>query len=113
MYDITKDRVLAVLAHHVGDYRGAHVRDLAAEIVAGSTTPGDERHVRKVIEQLRREGQHICAHPSKGYYMAANAEDVEATCKYLYNRAMSSLTQVAAMNRVSLPDLRGQLGLRL
>jgi hypothetical protein len=30
---------------------------------------------------------------------------------FLYHRAMTSLKQVAAMKRVSLPDFRGQLNL--
>jgi hypothetical protein len=34
-----------------------------------------------------------------------------STCNFLYDRAMTSLRQIATMRRVSLPDLRGQLHL--
>jgi hypothetical protein len=69
--------------------------------------------VRKAIEELRREGHRICATPETGYFMAANDDELDRTCGFLYARAMTSLTQVAAMKRVALPDLRGQLRLPL
>jgi hypothetical protein len=43
--------------------------------------------------------------------LAATEEELNRTCLYLHDRAMTSLRQVAAMKRVSLPDLRGQLRL--
>ena len=46
-----------------------------------------------------------------GCFLAETPEELNATCEFLYSRAMTSLTQVARMKRKALPDLRGQLGL--
>lgn len=109
---ITRDFVLAALARHIGAERGVTGRELTAEIVGEMfATPADERAVRHVIEVLRREGEHICGTTQEGYYLAASAEELDRTCLFLYRRSMTTLTQVAAMKRVSLPDLKGQLRL--
>jgi hypothetical protein len=69
------------------------------------------RVARQLISELRNEGHHVCAHPSAGYFIAETADELDATCKFLTDRALSSLKQVAAMKRVSMPDLYGQLNL--
>lgn len=114
---VTRDRVLEVLAKHIGKDRGVNIHALANEVtgfnvVLSRDRSAIERRVRKLVEELRIEGQHVCAHPANGYYLAANADELEDTCKFLYERAMTSLRQVAAMKKVSLPDLHGQLHLR-
>jgi hypothetical protein len=109
---IDRDMVLAALAAHIGAGRGVTGRALTAEIVGPMfATAGDERSVRHVIEALRRDGEHICGTTHEGYYLAASAEELDRTCLFLYRRSMTTLTQVAAMKRVSLPDLKGQLRL--
>lgn len=107
---ITRDDVLWALRRHIGSENGASARALVGEI-RGTTTAGDERALRHQIEELRREGHHICGHPSTGYFIARDEAELVRTCGYLYARAMTSLQQIAAMRRVSLPDLRGQLRL--
>lgn len=109
--EITPDTVLAALTRRVGPSNGASVRELASEILGTVPTAGDERLLRQVIVQLRRGGHAVCATPDEGYHHAANADDLQRTCLHLTNRAMTSLQQVAAMQRKSLPDLYGQLGL--
>lgn len=110
---IDKHSVLAALSQHIGKERGITASDLVSQITWSVATPGECRHLRHVIEELRNEGQHICAHPSLGYFIAANEKELNQTCEFLFHRAMTSLTQVAKMKKVSLPDLRGQLGLKL
>ena len=107
---LTRDDVLWALRRHIGAENGASAATLVSEI-RGATTPGHERALRHQIEELRRDGHHICGHPSTGYFIAASDDELVRTCTYLYSRAMTSLQQVAAMRRVSLPDLRGQLRL--
>ena len=107
---LTRDDVLWALRRHIGSENGASAKALVGEI-RGMTTPGDERALRHQIEELRRDGHHICGHPSTGYFIARDEAELVRTCGYLYARAMTSLQQVAAMRRVSLPDLRGQLRL--
>lgn len=110
MNEITSAAVLDALARHIGAGNGVTGEKLVAEIV-GHADPYAERHLREIVVRLRLEGAHICAHPTRGYFMAATAEELDATCIFLYERAMTTLTQIAAMKRISLPDLRGQLHL--
>ncbi len=108
---INRDSVLEVLAGHIGSPRGISSRDLVLEVRGGWPAPACQRAARRVIESLRREGEHVCGTPAEGYYLAATPTELDRTCLFLYARAMTTLAQVAAMKRVSLPDLRGQLRL--
>ena len=109
---ITRDRVIAILARHVGAARAAHAEDLVIELTESAQgVEVGKRRLRHVVEALRGDGFHVCALPKFGYYMAATDTELNATCEYLYSRSMTTLAQVAAMKRVSLPDLRGQLRL--
>lgn len=108
--EITSAAVLGALSRHIGAANGVTGERLVSEIL-GRPDAVAERHLREVVVRLRLEGQHVCAHPLRGYFMAETAEELDATCVFLYDRAMTTLTQIAAMKRVSLPDLRGQLHL--
>lgn len=111
MAKIDKDTVLAALSRHIGRANGITARDLVVKITGRADTPAATRRLRYVIEELREEGHHVCGHPSTGYYIAADDQDVLATCEFLYSRAMTSLRQICRMRRVSMPDIRGQLRL--
>ncbi len=111
---LTTDQLLAVLRDHIGEANGASVEALVAEIWPIRDVHRDAaaaRKIRELVVELRREGHHICAHPSSGYFIAATPEELDRTCLFLYERAMTTLSQIAAMKRISLPDLRGQLKL--
>lgn len=112
MAEINRETVLWHLALHRGEANGIHAADLVREI-CGETSGALERQLRHEIEDLRRAGQHICGKPNSGYYIAANEEELLGTVEFLHDRAMTSLNQAAAMRNVSLPDLRGQLRLRM
>lgn len=116
---IDRERLLEVLSNHIGAATGITITQLAIEC-AGTVlrletneSLAQQRHLRKLIEELRLEGHHICAHPSRGYYIASDTDELEDTCAFLFARAMTSLRQVSAMKRISLPDLAGQLNMRL
>jgi hypothetical protein len=111
MTPLTRDTLLTALARHIGEGRGVRIGQLVYEASGQYSTPGAERRARQTIEQLRRAGHHICAHPATGYYLAETPEELDRTCQFLYARAMATLAQIAAMKRVALPDLRGQLRL--
>jgi hypothetical protein len=102
--------VFDVLADHRGASNGISARQLVFHLL-GHYSDAGERHLRTVVEALRKEGLPVCAHPAHGYYIAENAQEIDQTCLFLYHRAMTSLRQVAAMKRVALPDFRGQLQL--
>lgn len=104
--------VLDALRKHIGKSRGVTAEQLVRELKARLGVQSIcTRELRKYIEELRLEGQHICAHPQTGYFIAATAEELDECCEFLHSRAMCSLTQVARMRNVSVPDLRGQLRL--
>ncbi|MBI2770024.1 MAG: hypothetical protein HYX47_10400 [Burkholderiales bacterium] len=109
--DINKAAVLAELQLHNGRDQGIHIRDLVAKIT-NSLLGGEaeERKVRKLIEELRREHHPICAHPDSGYYIAANAKELNETCAFLLARADTTVAQVAAMKNREAPDLYDALG---
>lgn len=109
---ITRADVLRALSRHIGRSSGVTAARLAREITGVAADDYTLRCLRHQIEELRREGHHICAHPGWGYFIARDADELTATCEFLYQRAMCSLAQIAAMQRVSLPDLRGQLRLQ-
>lgn len=71
----------------------------------------DQRKVRELVEQLRREGHPICATPRDGYFLANTAEELDETCRFLRERALTSLVQIAQLRRKPLPELMGQLAL--
>lgn len=99
----TAHDLLAVLARHVGRVNGISVHALAAQL---DTT---ERHVRSLVSELRLAGHAVCGHPRDGYYIAANAEEMEETCQFLRNRAMHSLQIESRLRNIPMPDLLGQL----
>lgn len=109
--DIKKDQVLAQLREHKGREKGIHIKDLVARITNSLLCgEAEERKVRKLIEELRREGQWICAHPDAGYYLAESMSEMYANCAFLLARADTSIAQVAAMLRREAPDLYQLLG---
>ncbi|RPE81819.1 hypothetical protein [Vulcaniibacterium tengchongense] len=108
--EITPETVLTALMRRVGPANGITAADLA-EFITGRRNAADERRLRQVIEQLRLEGHAICATPDEGYHLAANADDLDRTCRFLVKRIEATARLVAAMKRVATPDLYGQLGL--
>jgi hypothetical protein len=111
MIEINRDSVLAELSRHIGKARGISCADLVRAITWQTPGAASMRRVRKLIESLRREGEHVCGHPNSGYFIAANEAELNETCLFLHDRAMTTLTQVSAMKKASIPDLRGQLRL--
>ncbi len=109
---LTPDDVLRVLRDHVGAENGLTATQLVRK-VCGVSTDGGERRLRSVIEQLRLAGHPVAADPAAGYHLAANDSELDAACDFLLSRAMTTLKQIAAMKKVAMPDLRGQLRLPL
>ena len=108
--DLTPALVLDVLGDHLGAASGITARDLVTKI-CGFATGAGERHLRHVVEALRMQGHAICATPEHGYFMAETDAELDATCEFLYGRAVSSLQKICALKRVAMPNLRGQLRL--
>ena len=96
----------ALLSRQIGKGNGVTASALAAAL--GTTT----RAVRHLVTELREEGTAVCGHPATGYFIAANSEELEATCAFLRSRAMHSLKLESTLRHVPLTDLLGQLRLK-
>lgn len=102
----TKHQLLGILTLHIGQERGISAHQLALALGV------PERHVRTLVSELREEGYAIAALPEAGYFLAADAAELESCCAFLRSRALHSLRLEAQMRRISLADLVGQLRLR-
>lgn len=88
---------------HVGKAKGVSAETLAGWLQVPA------RSVRAMITELRRMELPVCGHPKTGYFIAETAEELEETCAFLRRRAMHSLTLEAALRKMSLQFLVGQL----
>lgn len=103
---------LIVLLKKTSKRNGLRVQDVAELLCPGQG--GSQtvwRQIRSVIKALRMMGWPICGHPSRGYYWAESAQDLEETIAFLRQRALSSLAQISILNRVAIPVLTGQMEL--
>jgi biotin operon repressor len=103
---MTQHEVLQLLQKHIGRSNGVSADEI------GRALDLEPRQVRKLISQLRAEGIAVCAHPTTGYYIADDPDDVLRTCEFLRKRAMHSLEIQSKLLKISLPDLIGQRHLR-
>jgi hypothetical protein len=108
--ELSPATVLSALQARHGAANGITARDLVY-VITGRVNAADERRLRQIIEKLRNDGHPICAHPALGYHFAATPGELDRACQFLVTRAMTSLRQVAALKRIAVPDLYGQLGL--
>lgn len=99
----TSADLLQLLSQHVGSENGLPAKTLG--VILGIT----ERQVRELVSALRLEGVAVCGTPQTGYYIAANATELDETCQFLRNRAMHSLQLESRLRNIPMPDLLGQL----
>ena len=112
MSSLDRQTLLAALTNHVGRAKGVTARKLVIEI-CGTWSSGDERYLRQLVEQLRDEGIAVCADPQAGYHIAATSDELQASIKFLRQRALTSLRQIRQLKRLAQPDLGGQRRLLL
>ena len=108
--ELTPDAVRAAL--RVGAANG-QAADALVLAILGRRSAAAERQLRDIVVALRLAGHAVCAEPAHGYYIAADSTELTRCTEFLLARSMTTLRQISAMNRVALPDLRGQLGLPL
>jgi biotin operon repressor len=97
---------ITIMQNHIGKANAISGEDLAKAL---GTSP---REMRKMTDSLIDEGISLCSHPAHGYWIAANAAEVEATCQFHRSRALHELDKEAKLRKLTLPDLLGQLHLR-
>jgi len=96
-------RVWNLLQEYQGAQNGISAQALARRV------PCSDRQVRDAISELRNEGVAVCGHPSSGYYLANDRQDIDRTCDFLRKRALHSLRLEAAMRQTPLGDLMAEI----
>jgi biotin operon repressor len=102
---MTSAELLSILSQHRGRATGISCEQLAAQ--AGVP----QRHVRKLVSEMRFEGVVIVGTPSTGYYLATTQEELQEFDRFIHKRAMHSLTILSRLRKVGMPTLLGQLSL--
>jgi hypothetical protein len=98
--------VIQALAPYKGRANGIDVKALAA------ITGLSPRMVRHAVSDLDFEGSPVCSHPSHGYYIALDDDDVAVCADFLEQRALHGLKRAARLRKLALPALMGQLQLK-
>jgi hypothetical protein len=102
---VTKHQLLVLLQRHEGAGQGIGAQALAELLGC------NKRHVRDLVTELRMDSVAVCGHPSTGYFIAVTPEELERTCRFLRDRAMTSLVLESKLRGLPLADLLGQLRL--
>ena len=106
--DASEQRVMAALREARGRARAIGCEALAAAV----GIPG--REIQKVIHRLRIEhGAPIASTAARpaGYYLVETAAEIEQFVREQRRKAIGTLAAIAAVRRVALPELLGQLAI--
>lgn len=109
-HEITPALVLSALQGRIGAVNGATAAQLVQQLHC-QPGPASERRLRDCVVSLRLDGHPVCAIPGVGYFIAANDQELNDTCRFLLARAHTGLAQVGALKHKALPDLAGQFGI--
>lgn len=99
-------KFIAVMQNHIGRDLAISGNNLADAL---AITP---REVRHLTDAAIDEGILLCSHPAYGYWIALNADELEATCQFHRGRALHELSKEAKLRKVGLGDLLGQMHLK-
>jgi hypothetical protein len=106
--------ILRILEAHQGKDFAISRKDLVDMINApASPFPVNERWVRATIKHLiTQHGERIGSCPT-GYFMVETTEELEGVCEYFHGYGLSSLFVEARLRKMALPELLGQMKLKL
>lgn len=108
--DPREARVLSVLRAHRGRARAIRVDEL------GRVCGIRGRECQAVVHRLRVEhGVPVASAAGQpaGYYLVETAAELEQCYREHRSKALSTLAAMAALRRVALPDLLGQLAIEV
>jgi predicted DNA-binding transcriptional regulator YafY len=94
-----------LLDHHQGRAKAIKVPRLADDLGIR------DRELQHIVRSLRMHGARIASTSSRpaGYYIPETVEEAEEYKREQYSKALSTLQSTAAVLRVNLPELLGQL----
>ena len=113
-----RGRVSEVLMDHVGVENAIPMAALYEKVFGERIRDkiNDTRHLRRVITDLRFQGRRVAEVRSRtggGYYLARSRHEIAQFIERRKHEAIKKLKMVAALERVSLPALCGQMSLNL
>jgi len=111
-------RLLTELSRHVGEINAIGMAELFETVFGESwrNRINDTRKLRSLVTLLRREGVPICSVSSRsggGYYLAAAGSELRGYTERDKRRALGILYRVSLIEKISLPELLGQMRLRM
>lgn len=113
-------RLLMELTKHIGKGKAVGMGELYEEIYGEQWTNriNDTRKLRRLITKARYgdKPQPICSTPARnapGYYLASAGSELEEYIGKLKHAALKKLAMAAKLERVPLPELLGQMAMRL
>jgi len=88
------------------------------EAVYQKPYPGHDqaRPLRGIIEDLRHKGMSICSFQGaggNGYYLASSDSELEDFCIAIRKRALKILSKEARLRQIAMPQLLGQIQMKL
>jgi len=111
-------RLLQVLTRHVGEEKAVDAGTLYAEVYGERVKNkiNQTRAMRTLITALRNKGVPIgstSAQTGGGYYLCRAGSELSAFCDRLTRRALTTLSMVAKVKKMSMPELLGQMKLNM
>jgi hypothetical protein len=113
-----KSRLKTALMRHVGPSRKIGMGELFEEVFEEGYEHriNDTKLLRVLVDDLQREGIEVCSSRSRtngGYWLAATATELNGYCDVLLQEITRKASKVAALKRISLPVLLGQMAMNL
>ena len=116
--ELNRTRLLSTLTDHIGQMRAIGMAELYETVYgeAWENRINDTRKLRFLVTALRREGVAICSVSSStggGYYLPAAGSELKGYLRNSKVRALRILARVSRIQKISLPDLLGQMRLEM
>jgi hypothetical protein len=110
--------LLAELTSHIGQMHAIGMAELYETVYgeAWQNRINDTRKLRTLITDLRREGVSICSVSSSsggGYSLPAAGSELKGYLRNSKIRALRILARVSKIQKISLPELLGQMRLEM
>jgi hypothetical protein len=116
--DAWRARLLIELSRHVGEMNAIGMAELHEAVFSETWCHriNDTKKLRELITEMRNEGVPICsvsASSGGGYYLAAAGSELRGYTERDKKRALRILARIARIERISLPELLGQMRIRM
>ncbi len=119
-HELLIGRLLMELTKHIGKAKAVGMGELYEKVFGEpwSHRINDTRKLRRLITRARYgdRPQPICSTPARnapGYYLAAAGSELEEYIGKLKATALKKLAMAAKLERVPLPEMLGQMAMRL